>query len=421
MTTRVVVVGAGAAGLMAAGFLAERGAAVHVLEKMQRSALKVRISGKGRCNITNAMPLGDFIENYPGNGSFLYGALHRFSNQDCVRFFESLGVKTKVERGQRVFPVTDDADQVANALESFARAKGAMIHYHHKVLGIERDPQGQLRGVTTLHQGKETFIPAGAVVVATGGLSYPGTGSTGDGLSFAKTLGHTIVAPRPALVPLRVEEKWVGGLSGLGLKNVRLTVHNPQGGKESYFGELLFAHFGLTGPIVLTASEQIGLWLARSGSPVRASIDLKPALSEEQLDHRLLRDFAAFSRKQFRNALDELLPKSLISVITEISGISPEKVCHQITKEERMRLRCVLKELPLVISKTLPISAAIVTAGGVHVREVNPRTMESKKCKGVFFCGEVLDVHGFTGGFNLQAAFSTGYCAAQGVELQQER
>lgn len=256
------------------------------------------------------------------------------------------------------------------------------------------------------------------MVIATGGLSYPGTGSTGDGLLFAQALGHQIISPRPALVPLRVEDKWVRELSGLSLRNVRLTVFEPQGGKESFFGELLFAHFGLTGPIVLTASEQVGIWLDRSGEPVRASIDLKPALSEKQLDLRLLRDLELFSRKQFQNVLGQLLPKRLISVIINICGIPPDKLCHQISRDERTLLRRLLKDLPITISDTLPITAAIVTAGGVDVREVDPRTMESKKCKGVHFCGEVLDVHGVTGGFNLQAAFSTGYCAAQGVELQ---
>ncbi|HHT91496.1 MAG TPA: NAD(P)/FAD-dependent oxidoreductase [Firmicutes bacterium] len=418
MTTRVVVIGAGAAGLMAAGFLAQRGAEVHVLEKMDRAAQKVRISGKGRCNLTNAMPLEDYIRNYPGNGRFLYSALHRFSNRDCVRFFNKLGVKTKVERGQRVFPLTDDANQVANYLEAFAKAQGAEIHYGHKAREIERQWDDQVKGVTCVYQGRRILFPANAVVIATGGLSYPGTGSTGDGLLLAQALGHQIISPRPALVPLRVEDKWVRELSGLSLRNVRLTVFEPQGGKESFFGELLFAHFGLTGPIVLTASEQVGIWLDRSGEPVRASIDLKPALSEKQLDLRLLRDLELFSRKQFQNVLGQLLPKRLISVIINICGIPPDKLCHQISRDERTLLRRLLKDLPITISDTLPITAAIVTAGGVDVREVDPRTMESKKCKGVHFCGEVLDVHGVTGGFNLQAAFSTGYCAAQGVELQ---
>ena len=417
MTKNVVVIGAGASGLVAAGFLAQRGANVHVLEKMQRSASKVRISGKGRCNITNAMPIRDFPSNYPGNGRFLYGALHRFSNVDCLDFFASLGIQTKVERGQRVFPISDDANEVANALERFAVESGAKIHFGHRAKDIRQSKDGSVEGVEALVGNRDVFFQAAQVIVATGGLSYPGTGSTGDGLAMAQSLGHTVVPPRPALVPVRVEERWVQDLSGLSLRNVELTIVDPVGGQQSYFGELMFAHFGLTGPIVLTASEQIGTWIEGNGSPVRAFLDLKPALSGEQLDKRLLRDFETSSRKQFRNALNDLLPKSLIPIVVELSGISPDKVCHQITREERTSLRKLLKGVPLTISKTLPLSAAIVTAGGVDVRAVDPRTMESKKVKGVFFCGEVLDIHGVTGGFNLQAAFSTGFCAAQSVEL----
>jgi predicted Rossmann fold flavoprotein len=417
VTTKVVIIGAGASGLVAAGFLAQRGAEVHVVEKMHRSASKVRISGKGRCNITNAMPIEDFISYYPGNGRFLYGALHRFSNSDCIRFFEQLGVKTKTERGNRVFPISDDAHEVANALEYFARSNGAQFHFDHKAVDIRRSPKGGVAGVVCVHKQTEVFMEAQFVIVATGGLSYPGTGSTGDGLRIAQCLGHEIVPPRPALVPVRVEEKWAKELAGLSLRNVEMTVVHPRGGQQVFFGELMFAHFGLTGPIVLTASEQMGLWLRESGLPLKVYLDLKPALSDEQLNNRLLRDFEICSRKQFRNSLDDLLPKSLIPIIVDLSGIPPTKVCHQITREERMVLHRLLKALPLTVTETLPISAAIVTAGGVDVRGVNPRTMESKKLRGVFFCGEVLDIHGVTGGFNLQAAFSTGYCAAQGIEL----
>ena len=416
MNSSVVVIGAGASGLIAAGFLAQRGARVRVLEKMPRTASKIRISGKGRCNLTNNMPLEDFIANYPGNGRFLYSALHRFSNRDVMDFFADLGVELKVERGQRVFPVSDNAHEVAQALERFARGQGAEIYLAHKAVRIEA-PSGRVQSVVAEHKGRERVFPAEAVVVATGGLSYPGTGSTGDGLVFAQVLGHSIVRPRPALVPIRVEEQWALDLAGLSLRNVEFQVENPQGGRACYFGELMFAHFGLTGPIVLTASEQIGLWLEESGRSLRAFIDLKPALSDEQLDQRLLRDFERFSRKQFKNALDELLPKRLIPVVVSLSGIDPHKECHQITREERSALRFLLKQLPLTVTKTLPIAAAIVTAGGVDVREVDPRTMESRRVKGLFFCGEVLDVHGVTGGFNLQAAFSTGYCAAHGVPL----
>lgn len=417
MSVKAVVVGAGASGLVAAGFLASRGAEVHILEKMEKTALKVRISGKGRCNITNVMPIKDFISNYPANGRFLYGALHRFSNENCIDFFARLGVDVKVERGRRVFPLSDDAHQVADALEHFARNQGANIHFKHRVQKIGLDVSGKVAGVRALKGNTEKFFPAEVVIIATGGLSYPGTGSSGDGFVLAEGVGHHIVEPRPALVPVRVEEDWARELAGLSLKNVELAIENPRGGTIREFGELMFAHFGLTGPIVLTLSEQIGIWLQEYGSPLRANIDLKPALSHDQLDQRLLRDFDQFSRKQFSNALDKLLPKSLIPVMVSLSGIDPQKVCHQITRVERARLRNLLKQLPLTISRTLPISAAIVTAGGVDVKEVDPRTMESKKVKGLFFCGEVLDFHGVTGGFNLQAAFSTGYCAAYGVEM----
>lgn len=421
MNKNVVVIGAGASGLVAAGFLAQRGAKVLVLEKMIQSATKVRISGKGRCNITNAMPIQDFLPNYPGNGRFLYSALHRFSNDDCLALFADLGVETKIERGHRVFPVSDDAHEVAEALERFARSQGAELRFGHKVVKIDLGPDGQIAGVVSLQEGQEKYFPAHAVIIATGGLSYPGTGSTGDGLLLARSLSHAIIEPRPALVPVRVMETWVSELSGLSLKNVQLLVSGSEGGQQSFFGELMFTHFGLTGPIVLTASEQIGIWLKKSSLPVKAFLDLKPALNEEQLDQRLLRDFEKFSRRQFVNSLDELLPKSLIPVIVNLSGIPEDKVCHQITKEERATLRQLFKRLPLTISQTLPLAAAIVTAGGVDVKAVDPRTMESKKVKGLFFCGEVLDIHGVTGGFNLQAAFSTGYCAALGVELEQER
>lgn len=417
MAKRVVVIGAGASGLVAAGFLAERGASVTVLEKNDRTAAKVRISGKGRCNITNAMPIRDFPPNYGRNGSFLYGALHRFSNRDCIEFFSGLGVKTKVERGQRVFPVSDDADQVADALQLFAERAGVKISFGQRAVGILLNEEGGISGVQSLHQKSMRHVPADAVIVATGGLSYPVTGSTGDGYRLARRLGHSIVEPRPALVPVRVAESWPQTLSGLTLKNVELRLINPLGGKETFFGELMFAHFGLTGPIILTASEIIDMWLRRANRPVQAFLDLKPALSEEQLDRRLLREFESHARQQLRTILKELLPRSLINIILELSQLPPEQPGSQITREQRLRLGKLLKNLPLTITGTLPISAAIVTAGGVDLKEINAKTMESKLQKGLYFTGEVLDIHGVTGGFNLQAAFSTAYCAAHAVEL----
>lgn len=410
MAAQVIIVGAGAAGLFAAGFAAERGLDVTILEKTEQTAKKVRISGKGRCNVTNAAPIREFPQYYPGNGRFLYSALHRFSNDDLMAFFQEQGVELKIERGQRVFPVSDDADQVANALEQFARANGARFHFGTRVQDlIVRE--GAVVGVVASGHGGVKEYYADAVLLATGGMSYPGTGSSGDGYRLAQAVGHTINTPRASLVPLRVREEWVKGLAGLTLRNVELTFHN---GKSSFseFGEMMFTHFGITGPIVLTASDTVGEWLRQGASEVQAFLDLKPALSPEQLDRRLVRDFEKFSRKQFKNALDELLPKSLIPVMIELSGISPDKPVNQLTKEERLMFRDLLKRVPITINETLPIATAIVTAGGVAVDEVSPRTMESRVVKGLFFAGEVLDVHGVTGGFNLQAAFSTAYVAA---------
>ena len=414
MERKVIVVGAGAAGLLAAGFAAQKGASVLVIEKTKRSAQKVRISGKGRCNVTNAVHISEFPANYPGNGRFLYGALHRFSNTDCMDFFESLGIELKTERGQRVFPCSDDADQIADALERFARQCGAKIIYEHRVVKLCLNSEGGIAGVIAESSRGNSRFTADAVILTTGGMSYPGTGSTGDGYHLSQMVGHTVIKPRPALVPLRTKETWVKNLSGLSLRNVTITFFY-QSQRVSDFGEMMFTHFGITGPIVLTASEQVGLWLDHGGCEVKASIDLKPALSEGQLDDRLVRDFQKYSRKQFCNALNDLYPKSLIPVMIELSGIPADKPTHQVSKNERLTLGYLTKNLPLTITKTLPLAAAIVTAGGVELKEVDPRTMESKLVKGLFFAGEVLDIHGVTGGFNLQAAFSTGYCAAQSV------
>jgi predicted Rossmann fold flavoprotein len=412
LAAQVVIVGAGAAGLMAAGWAARRGLNVTVLEKTNRTARKVRISGKGRCNVTNARPVQEFIQCYPANGRFLYSALHRFSNQDVIEFFHGLGVELKVERGQRVFPTSDQADEVGDALENFARKQGARLLFGRRATELQVE-DGSIRGLECVGpRGMEEY-PADAVLIATGGMSYPGTGSTGDGYALAKQVGHSIVEPRPSLVPMRVVEDWPRQLTGLTLRNVTLTCTY---GRESVseFGEMMFAHFGITGPIVLTASDTVARWFSQGAEVVTAVLDLKPALTPEQLDRRLIRDFEEFSRKQFKNSLDKLLPKSLIPIIIELSGIPPEKPVNQVGKRERLQLGDLLKKVPLTVSGTLPISTAIVTAGGVSVREVDPRTMESKLVRGLHFAGEVLDVHGLTGGYNLQAAFSTAYAAASG-------
>lgn len=416
MAAEVVIVGAGAAGLLAAGFAAQRGLQVTVLEKTDRTAKKVRISGKGRCNVTNAMPIREFPRYYPGNGRFLYGALHRFSNEDLMDFFRNLNVELKVERGQRVFPASDDAHQIANALERFARSRGARINFGTRVEEIVIR-NGAVEGVISSGSQGRKLHKAAVVLIAAGGKSYPGTGSNGDGYTLAAQAGHTVVEPRPSLVPLKVVEQWPKELAGLTLKNVRLSL-TYDNESVSEFGDMMFAHFGITGPIVLTASDTAAQWFARGADSVRGSLDLKPALTPEQLDRRLVRDFEKFSHKQFKNALDDLLPKRMIPIMIQLSGIAPDKPVNQISREERLKFRDLLKQVPLTVSGTLPIAAAIVTAGGVAVDEVDPRTMESRIVKGLYFAGEVLDVHGVTGGFNLQAAFSTAYTAAQAFMVE---
>ncbi len=395
--------------MMAAGQAAFAGARVLLLEKKERVGRKIAISGKGRCNITNAAELETIIKNFPGNGRFLFGPLSSFSNQDLIAFLRSRGVETKVERGQRVFPVSDDAEEIVKACNAFLRQTGVETKCGCQVDKILTG-NSQVVGVRSV-QGD--VFKSRAVVIATGGLSYPGTGSTGDGYRWAEELGHKVVKLRPSLVPLVTQEEWVKELQGLTLRNVRVTAWRGQKALETQFGEMMFAHFGLTGPIILSLSRVVVDELASSGRPVRLSLDLKPALSPEQLDARLQRDFAAKVRKQFKNSLDELLPKSLIPVVVRLSGIQPEKEVHQITREERMRLGTLLKNLPLTVQRSLPVSAAIVTAGGVTVKEINPKTMESKLIKGLYFAGEVIDIDAYTGGYNLQAAFSTGYAAGR--------
>lgn len=406
----VGIIGGGPAGMMAAITAARKGAKVVVWEKKRRVGMKLRITGKGRCNITSAEEDRErFISSYPGNGKFLYSALNEFSNRDLLNFLHELGVATKVERGKRVFPASDDADEVAEALRKEMQRWGVKVHLGVPVEDIEIK-EGEVRGI--IAEGKRH--PVGAAIIATGGLSYPGTGSTGDGYLFARKAGHTIIEPRPGLVPLVVEEEWVRDLQGLSLKNVKAFAYT-EGGKKinEEFGELLFTHFGLSGPIILSMSRDIGDYVWKTGQKVRLFIDLKPALDEEKLDQRLQRDFAKYIRKQFKNALDDLLPKKLIPVMVALSGIKGEKPCHQITREERRNLVKLLKTFPFTVIATRPVAEAIVTAGGVNVKEINPRTMESRLVKGLYFAGEVIDVDGYTGGFNLQAAFSTGYVAGK--------
>ncbi len=399
--------------MMAAGQAAMTGAKAVLLEKTDRLGKKVAISGKGRCNITNAADVATIIKQFPGNGNFLYGPLYTFDNQALVEFLAQRGVATKVERGQRVFPVSDDAEQIVDAFKQFLRQTGVEIRTQAQVNKILRQEQ-QITGVR-LTSGE--IVPGKAVIICTGGLSYPATGSTGDGYHWAQELGHTVIPTRPALVPLVSAESWVKQLQGLALRNVQLTAWRGSKVLDTQFGEMLFAHFGITGPIVLSISRAVVDELARAKQHVLVTLDLKPALSGEQLDARLQRDFTALARKQFKNSLQDLLPKNLIPVIIDLSQIPPEKEVHQITREERLHLGRLLKRLPMTIIKSLPIAAAIVTAGGVSVKEINPKTLESKLCQGLFFAGEVIDVDAYTGGYNLQAAFSTGYLAGKSAAI----
>ncbi len=410
MDKSVIVIGAGASGLMASGICANNGNKVTLFEKNEKVGRKLMITGKGRCNVTNACTmLNDLIENVPVNGRFLYTAFSRFMPSDTMDFFESLGVPLKIERGNRVFPVSDKAVDIVDALNSFVKSKGVKrIQETVKSLIIENQT---VKGVKC-DSGNEYL--ADAVIVATGGKSYPLTGSTGDGYNFARQAGHTIVKPKPSLVPLECHEGFCSLLKGLSLKNVRVTVFDTEKFREIYsdFGEMLFTHFGVSGPVILSASSHIREM--KSGK-YEIHIDLKPALTNEQLDKRLLREFKESPSKAIINIMNSLLPKSLVPVFVKLTGIHPATKANQITKEMRFEIIDLLKDFKLTVTDFRPIEEAVITSGGVEVKEINPKTMESKLCKNLYFCGEVIDVDAYTGGFNLQIAFSTGYLA--GVNL----
>lgn len=407
MAEKVIVVGGGAAGLMAAGKAALRGQDVTVLERNDRPARKLMITGKGRCNVTNACTLiNELTDQIPGNGRFLYGAFSRFMPYDTMDFFESLGVPLKIERGNRVFPESDKAVDIVDALVGWAKKSGAKLRtgLRAKTLLTEN---GAVTGVAC--DGGQTF-PADAVVVATGGCSYPLTGSTGDGYALARSVGHTVIAPKPSLIPFETEESWCRRLQGLTLKNVSITLRDAESWKEVYtdFGEMLFTHFGVSGPIILSASSHV-----RDVTPGKylLSIDLKPALSPEKLDERMVRDLTKYANRTMSNALSDLLPRSLIPVALDLAEISPELYANRLTREKRHELGELLKDLTCTIKGTRPIEEAIVTAGGVSTKEIDPKTMQSKLCQGLYFAGEVIDVDAYTGGFNLQIAFATGSLA----------
>lgn len=406
----VCVIGGGAAGLMAAGAAAQRGLNTVILERNEKVGRKVMITGKGRCNVTNNCALlNDLIMNVPVNGRFLFSAFSKFMPIDTMEFFENYDVPLKVERGDRVFPESDKASDIVDALRRFALSSGArVITGRAKELLTEN---GAVIGVKTYD---DEIIEAKSVVVATGGKSYPLTGSTGDGYILAEQTGHTIVEPKPSLVPLEVHEGWCSSVMGLSLRNIAIRVEDNEKYKCVYkdFGEMLFTHFGVSGPVILSASSHMK---DISKGKYSLYIDLKPALDEEKLDKRIQRDFLENSNKNFINALDALLPKKLVPVIVKLSGIKPSQKVNQITRAQREDLVYLLKNLKLTINGFRPIDEAIITSGGVSVKDINPKNMMSKKVDNLYFAGEVIDVDAYTGGFNLQIAFSTGMLAGKSV------
>lgn len=402
----VIVIGGGPAGMVAAGTAAYRGKRTLLVEKNEKLGKKLFITGKGRCNITNAADFDEFMKNITRNSKFFFSSFKNFSNSDLIMLLESLGLKTKIERGGRVFPESDKSSDVIRALERYLNKNNVDIKLNSRFLGL-RQENGAVAGAI-LDNGQ--FVECGSLIICTGGLSYPQTGSTGDGYAVAEKAGHTIIEPKPSLVPLVSEDTFIKELQGLSLKNV--SIKASADGKLLYedFGEMLFTHYGLSGPVILSASYFIADSLKKKKNTI-ISIDLKPALTEEELDRRIIRDFEKNINKQFKNSLDQLLPHKLIPVIISLSGINESKEVHQITKQERKSLTKLLKGFNVTVIGTRPIDEAIVTSGGINLKEINPKTMESKLVKGLYFAGEVIDLDAFTGGFNLQIAFSTGYGA----------
>ena len=465
---KVIVIGGGPAGMIAAMASAQNGNDVTILEKMEMLGKKLLITGKGRCNITSSLPIDEFIKNIPGNGMFMYSSFNNFTNEDIIKLLKQEGVETKVERGNRVFPVSDKSQDVQKAflrilkklnvnIITNARVKKILVNDFANNIEDRRESKNcekisnenemkqshnlkyenkkefanknnsemkmLVKGVIANINGKDTKIAADKVILATGGMSYPGTGSTGDGYKLAKELGHTVTKIRASLVPLTVhggrDLKICKSMQGLSLKNVNIKIKDTSKSKVIYedFGEMLFTHFGVSGPTILSGSAHLLRYKnvdeLLKDRKIVLSIDLKPALSEEKLDDRILRDFNEEKNKDFKNSLDKLLPKKMIDVIIKLSEISPNKKVNEITKKERLELVHLLKNLEISISGFRPIEEAIITSGGINIKEINPKTMESKIVKGLYFAGEIIDVDAYTGGFNLQIAYSTGYTAGK--------
>ena len=402
---KILVVGGGAAGMMAAVTAARNGKKVRLIEKNEKLGKKLFITGKGRCNITNAADIEDLFSAVVSNPKFLYSSFYSLTNDQVIDFFEELGVKTKVERGGRVFPESDHSSDVIRALEQEMKRLGVEIRLRAEAEEILAE-DGRVTGVR-LSSGKE--LHADAVIIATGGISYPSTGSTGDGYRFARECGHKVADLSPALVPMEVKEWYARELMGLSLRNVEIRI--TDGKKKLYeeFGEMLFTHYGVTGPVILSASSIVGKKLKEH--PLTLHIDLKPALTEEQLDKRMLREFEANHNRQFKNAVDSLFPSKLKPVIVELSGIQEDKKVNEVTKEERLHFVRLIKDFSMTLTGMRGYNEAIITKGGVSVKEIDPGTMESKLVNGLYFAGEVLDLDAVTGGYNLQIAWSTGYLA----------
>ncbi len=414
---KTIVIGGGPAGMIAAVTTAEQGNSVTILEKMEDLGKKLLITGKGRCNITNSAEMEDFMKNIPENAKFLYSSFNQYTNQDIINFLNKQGVATKVERGGRVFPVSDRAEDVLNAFKRKLKELNVEIKTNFEVTQILTEGSTAI-GIEGKYKGKTERMLANKVILTTGGKSYPVTGSTGDGYKITEKLGHTITPLKPSLVPLICEEdskKICQDMQGLSLRNVAIKVKHENKIIYEDFGEMLFTHYGLSGPIILSASAILirykNIEKLLKSNKIKIFIDLKPALDEEKLDNRILRDFEELRNKQFKNSLEKLLPRKMINTIIEIIGINPEKRINEITKEERKKLVKILKNFELNINGFRKIEEAIITKGGINVREINPRTMESKIIKGLYFAGEIIDLDAFTGGFNLQIAWSTGYVA----------
>ena len=406
--SKILIVGGGAAGMFASIFAARNGHEVHVFEKNDKLGRKLFITGKGRCNITNACDVEELFPAVMRNSRFLYSSFYGYTNQDVIDFFESLGVRTKIERGNRVFPVSDHSSDVIRALSDEMRTQGVKLHLNTEIRNVEADEEG----FQCLVLSDGTKVDGDSCIIATGGVSYRATGSTGDGHRWAQELGHKVTELLPSLVPLEIREPWIPELQGLSLRNVKVDVRLGKKKLFEDFGEMLFTHYGVSGPVILSASSVIG---SKIDKQLILTIDLKPALSEEQLDHRVLRDFEENKNRQFKNALGKLFPAKLIPVMIDRSGIAPDKKVNEISKEERKQFVNLIKNFDMKIAGLRGFQEAIITRGGVSVKEVNPGTMESKLVKNLYFVGEVLDLDAVTGGYNLQIAWSTAYAAANSL------